>query len=103
MDYDSILDLIEKAKEIVGEKEYEEICSEYKKDTIDKTSLKRHARNVGVAKRLFTKAMAKNPDEIDLKFIATYFLMCVDMVKHNLDIDRYESDKNILKLIKTYC
>lgn len=30
MDYNSIRDLIEKAKEIVGEKEYEEIRSKYK-------------------------------------------------------------------------
>ncbi len=102
MDYISVLDLITKAKEIVGEKEYEEIRSEYKKDAIDKTSVKWHARKVGVAKRFFTEAMEKNPDEIDLKFIAAYFLMCVDMVKHNLDVDRYESDKNILKLIKIY-
>ena len=102
MAYNSILDLIAKAKEIVGEKEYEEIRSKYKKDAIKKTSEKWHARKVGVAKRFFTEAMKKNPDEIDLKFIATYFLMCVDMVKHNLDIDQYEVDKNILKLIKTY-
>lgn len=102
MDYNSVLDLIAKAKEIVGEKEYEEIRSEYKKDAIWKISEMWRARKVEVARRFFTEAMEKNPDEIDLKFIATYFLMCVDMVKHNLDIDRYEFDKNILKLIKTY-
>ncbi len=102
MDYNSILDLIAKAKEIVGEKEYEEIRSEYIRDAIDRTPVKQRARKVGVARRFFTEAMKKNPDEIDLKFIAIYFLMCIDMVKHNLDVDRYEFDKNILNLIKTY-
>ncbi len=103
MDHNSIRDLIEKAKEIVGEKEYEEIRAKYKFPEQKRYYLgKRHALLTGRAKRLFETAIARKADEIDLKFIAVYFLMCIDAVKHNLDVARYENENNIIGLRWTY-
>ena len=95
-------ELIEKAMTIVGKKEYDEICSKYKLKTMEKCSPSVHNCMIDEAKRLFENAMDSHAYESDLKIIATYFMMCIDMVKKNLAIAQFKVDNHIEYLEKLY-
>lgn len=93
--------LIEKAIKIVGKKEYNEICSKYKWHARDKCPQGVHTSMINRAKKLFEEAIEANADDIDLKNIAVYFMMCIDMVKRNLAIGQFIADHGIESLEKS--
>lgn len=95
-------ELIDKAMTIVGKKEYDETCSEYKLKTMEKCTPSVHNFMIDEAKRLFERAMDVHACESDLKIIATYFMMCIDMVKKNLAVAQFKADNHIEYLEKFY-
>lgn len=96
--------LLEWAKELVTDEEWNDILSRYRirKNWKAAVSENWHRVIVGSASKLANAVVEKGGTAAEVKLAVTYFRVCMDANKHLLDYTKFEQENGVVELYEKY-